>query len=319
MLRTVVTIPVSAVIGMPSAVRQQWVGTPARICDIIQRVGIAPDFLEDPAARVTALQYVALYGVLVDELDDECLGFLSRPLRRGSLTMILRSAMGSHTVEGALNRIARAVSLLQDDLLVTCRREVRLIGLAFERRKDAAAVMPLGHEFLLRVCWQLADWLQGSGPRPRGFDFSFELPTGLANDPSVYERNFPGAQRFGQPWTAVWFDSAELARPPRNCERAQHVGQQPAAPFGLRADVIPDDQGRAAPGHGSRIAPDQPCFARGAGQRAWLRRYGSVPAGVQDMDRRRAGPVPAAAPAASARDLEHIVSASRPPLRLNVL
>ena len=53
-------------------------------------VGIEPSLIEEPSSRVTVDQYVALFAYLMERRDDEFLGFLSRPLRRGTLAVLLR-------------------------------------------------------------------------------------------------------------------------------------------------------------------------------------------------------------------------------------
>lgn len=218
MQRSIVTLPISAVNGMLSAANQRWYGQPDRIAHLTRRVGIPWQLLSEPGGRVTATQFVALCNALAEELDDECLGFLSRPLRRGTFAMITRSILGSATVKSALNRVARALTLVQDDLVFTCSRKGRLIGLVIEPRPGSPAVRRFGYEFLLRVCWQLTYWMQGNQVRARRFDFSFPKPHEFLADDSEYKRIFAADQRFSQPGTAVWFDHADLDKPLRISE-----------------------------------------------------------------------------------------------------
>ena len=60
--------------------------------------GIAAELLAEPSARVTAEQYVALFRSLTDRRDDDMLGFVSRPLRRGSMALVFRSAISAGTL-----------------------------------------------------------------------------------------------------------------------------------------------------------------------------------------------------------------------------
>ena len=81
MLHPPVTISVAFVHGMLSGVRAR--GEP---CDaFLADAGIDPELLEQAGARVTAEQYVALFQSLTDRLDDDLLGFLTRPLQARQL------------------------------------------------------------------------------------------------------------------------------------------------------------------------------------------------------------------------------------------
>ncbi len=88
MLHPPVTISIAFVHGMLSGVQAR--GQP---CDaFLADAGIAPELLQQVSARVTADQYVALFRLLMERLDDEAMGFLSRPLKRGSYA--LRRSLG---------------------------------------------------------------------------------------------------------------------------------------------------------------------------------------------------------------------------------
>ena len=200
---------------MLSAVQARSPQDFARCLSHAERVGIVIDQSSDPAARVTAHQYVGLCRLMISELDDEALGFLSRPMRPGALAMIARSALGAPDVEAALKRIARSLTLLQDDLVAECWREGRLFGIGLTRRASHPRVLRFGHEYLIRVCWQLAVWFHGERLRARAFDFGFAMTDELARDRQDYERIFPAPQRFGADRTAVWFEAVEMERPLR--------------------------------------------------------------------------------------------------------
>ncbi len=211
MLRLPVTVPVAAVNGLLSGARARGVATPAWIDGVLEKAGIASERLEEAGSRVTAEQYVALFSAVMDSLDDECLGQLSRPLRRGSFALMARSTLGSRSVEVAMGRVAKCFSLLQDDVALVCAREESLSGVALEFL-NASTTQNFLHELLLRVFWRLLVWLHGGKLVPRRFDFSFARPSYAAD----YARIFPGALRFGEPRSAVWFDGDALAGPVRH-------------------------------------------------------------------------------------------------------
>ncbi len=207
-----VTVSIAFVHGMLTGLRLR--GEPVE--PWLVRAGIAPALLAQPAARVTGDQYVALFRALIENFGDEGLGLFSRTLRRGTLALMTRSALGSATVEAALHRICRSLDLLQDDVRCALVREGGATGLAIEVPASFYPERAFVHEMLLRVLMRVATWLHGGRLKALRFDLAMPRPPHAAE----YEKLFPGAVHFGQPRTAVWFDSAALAQPLRRDEAA---------------------------------------------------------------------------------------------------
>ena len=216
MLRSPVTIPVAAVHGMLSGVRAKSAESHVWTEGLLEQAGIAPALLIEPSSRVTAEQYTALFQLLMDHLDDESLGFLSRPLRRGSFALIARSALDTPSLEAALRRVARSFRLLQDDVALVLLHDGPLTGLALEFCNASSKRQNFSHELFLRVFWRLLTWLHGGDLKPRRFDFEFEQPPYAA----LYAKIFPGPLQFSQPHSAVWFNASELATPVRCDQQA---------------------------------------------------------------------------------------------------
>ena len=140
MLHPPVTISIAFVHGMLSGVRARGESIDAFLAD----AGIDPKLLEQVGARVTADQYVALFQSLTDRLDDDLLGFLTRPLRRGSFALVVRSAASEDNLESAMRRTARTFGLLQSDVAlelvqsgIACRG-----GAALQRSVGCARGLP---------------------------------------------------------------------------------------------------------------------------------------------------------------------------------
>jgi len=207
-----VTIPIALVRGMLSGVSARGESCDAFLAD----AGIAPELLDQPGARVTAAQYIALFRSLIDRLEDECIGFLSRPLKRGCFALTARAAMGAPDLEAAIRHIAHTFRLVQDDAVLELVREGNLAGVAL-RFLDPAVPRPrFAHEMLLRVYWRLLAWLAGRRLPVVRFDFAFECPPHVGS----YDKVFPAPLRFGQAQSAVWFDGARLKDPVRRDEAA---------------------------------------------------------------------------------------------------
>lgn len=211
-LPSVVTVPVALVHGMLTGVRAHGERAEVYLAD----AGIVPELLEEASARVTAAQYIALYRSLIERLDDESLGFLSRPLKRGSFSLMARSALGAPNLESAMRRIAHTFRLLQDDVLLEPVHAQNLAGLAL-RFTDTSLVRPAFlDEMLLRVFWRLLAWLAGGQLPVSRFDFAFECPPHIDS----YGKVFPAPSSFGQQQSAFWFDAAKLKCPVRRDEAA---------------------------------------------------------------------------------------------------
>lgn len=210
-----VTIPIALVQGMLSGVRAR-----GQSCDVfLTDAGIAPELLDQPGARVTAAQYIALFRSLIDRLGDECIGFLSRPVKRGCFALTARSAMRAPDLEAAIRRIAHTFRLVQDDVVLELVREGDLAGVAV-RFVDPAVPRPrFAHEMLLRVYWRLLAWLAGGRLPVARFDFAFGRPPHVG----CYDKVFPAPLRFDQPCSAIWFDGKRLKDPVRRDEAALRV------------------------------------------------------------------------------------------------
>ena len=212
MLHPPVTIPIAFLHGMLSGVRARGLVCDAFLADAC----IAPELLQQAGARVTAQQYVALFRALIDRLDDDAIGLLSRPLRRGSFALAARSAIGAPTLEVAIRRVARTFRLLQDDVVLEPLHEGALAGLALRFSAPALGRPNFLHELLLRVFWRLLAWLAGGSLPAARFDFAFDSPPYAGS----YGKVFPAPLRFEQSQSAFWFDALRLQDAVRRDETA---------------------------------------------------------------------------------------------------
>lgn len=190
-------------------VRAMLVGVQARGLHadaLLLEAGIDASLLHEPGARVTGEQYVALFRLLVDSLDDEGLGFFSRPLPRGSFALFVRSALGAPNLERAMGRMARTFRLLQDDVELVPVREGDLAGWGLRMKGNEGPRPNFMHELLLRVFWLTLAWLIGGKLSVARFDLAFECPSYA----SSYGKVLPGERRFSQPQSAFWFNAQAL-------------------------------------------------------------------------------------------------------------
>lgn len=212
MLRPPVTIPIAFVHGMLTGVSPRE----ALRARYLTEAGIAPELLQQAGARVTAEQYSALFRLLMDRLDDECLGLLTRPLKRGSLALLTRAAASAPTLEIALRRASHTFRLLQDDVLLEPVQEGALAGLSIRPTDASRTFAPFLYELLMRMLWRLLAWLAGGQLPAARFDFAFSSPPYAVS----YGKVFPAALHFGCPRSAFWFDIARLNDPVRQDDAA---------------------------------------------------------------------------------------------------
>lgn len=183
----------------------------AHAAGALEQAGIPEELLAYPGARVTAAQYAKLFRCLCDRLDDECIGFLSRPFKRGSYALMAQSSLNAQDLQQAILRIANTFRVLQDDMLLVLVEDKKLAGLALQFTNPAVTERRFLHEFMLRSLWRLFDWLVGGNLAIARFDFAFAAPP----DAASYSEFFTGPIAFGQPCSAVWFDQSQLQSPVR--------------------------------------------------------------------------------------------------------
>lgn len=212
MLRPPVTIPITFVRGMLLGAKGRGVPYDTLLRD----AGIAPGLLEQAGARVTVDQYVDLFQLLIEHLEDDFLGFLSRPLKHGSFALIARSGISASNLELALRRIVRTFWLLQDDVELRLVRQDSLAGLSIRFCNPSADPPDFLHELILRVFWRLLAWLAGGKLPVARFDFAFERPPYADS----YSKIFPAPLRFGCQESSFWFDATSLLAPVRRDETA---------------------------------------------------------------------------------------------------
>ena len=207
-----VTISIALVHGMLSGICARG----EAVEDCMTAAGIAPELLQEAGARVTAEQYIALFQRLINRRNDEALGFLSRPLRRGSFALIAREGVGAPTLEAAIRRMGRTFALLQDDVVIKHVRNGELAGIELRLCNPSAAHPEFLHNLLLRVSWRLMAWLIDARLPVRVFDFAFERPDYFDS----YTKVFPAPLRFSSPRSAMWFDADQLLKNVRRDEES---------------------------------------------------------------------------------------------------
>ena len=194
---------------------------------------IPPSSLRNHKGHITAAQFEALSAAAMQALDDEALGWFSRPLPWGSYGLLARASLSAPTLGVALKRWCRHHGLLTRD-----------ITLAVQVQGDEAAIVLTEHrppggdgslrEFcqvsVLRNVHGLACWFVDSRIPLRGARFAFGAP--LHAD--AYGVLFDGPPTFGAEQTAIRFDARYLELPIKRDEAAMNQMLQRALPIQVR-------------------------------------------------------------------------------------
>lgn len=210
------TVPVSLVHSSLAGARERRGISAAQVVAILEACGISPSVLTDPEARITPKQYGTLLRKLIQVLDDECIGFLSHPMRPGSFALVIRSTLGAPSLAVAMCRAAHTFRLLQHGVALHYAREDGLAGFTLQFADADVAGLHIAHDVLMRVFWHMLAWLSGGRLPPRRVDFSYASPQHGA----FHAIMFPTQVQFGRSRSAVWFDAAALDAPVRRDEVA---------------------------------------------------------------------------------------------------
>jgi len=192
---------------------------------------IAPEALQDPAARITAAQMERLCDWAMRELDDEALGWFRRRLPWGSYGMLARASLSSPDLGLALRRWGRHHRLLTDDLSVRVDVDGERATIGLDEHVELGALREFCLVSMLRNVLGFGAWLVDSRLELRGAAFPFAAPAHAA----AYALLFPGGPvRFGAARAEVVLDAAYLALPVRRDERAMNAMLRHALPLTVR-------------------------------------------------------------------------------------
>lgn len=188
--------------------------------DALEKAQIAPDAQGRWPARVSSLQFERLCAAAMQELDDEALGWFSRPLPWGSYGMLARASISAPNLRVALRRWCRHHGLLTRDVVLTLDERGDANGTAsvtVHEQRDMGPLREFALISLLRNVHGLSCWLVDSHIPLRAAEFPVPRPPHA----DVYGPLFPGPVRFGEPpRAALRFDVAYLDLPLRRDDAA---------------------------------------------------------------------------------------------------
>ncbi len=164
--------------------------------------------LRDARARIPVARYATLYRLINERLDDEGFALFSRPLRRGSFEFLCRAALSAATLEHVLERIARFLHLVLDDLQVSVEQSGRAALIVIREAQPlpvGAAGRVFAFEWLLRMIHGLAAWLVAHPLPLDEVSFPFPPPPHVADYELIFApRHSFDAARLGARFPVEW-------------------------------------------------------------------------------------------------------------------
>lgn len=197
------------------------------ILDVYRRRGLEPDIvlaqagidrkiLRSRQVPVSMEQLMALAHRSMRELDDEGLGWFSRPIPWGSFGMLAWGSLTAPTVGVALMRWMRHLNILVPDIHAGLSTDQGWAALLLREKRQTWG-SPLCRELALattlRCSLGLACWIADSSIPIADVRFPFKAPLHPAN-----ALLFDGQARSGEGPACLWFDSRYLDLPNRRNE-----------------------------------------------------------------------------------------------------
>ncbi|HEF4763052.1 TPA: AraC family transcriptional regulator [Pseudomonas putida] len=142
---------------------------------LLQQLGISPELLDEPRARIAPEQFTQLIQALWLALDDEYLGFGQAPSKSGSFAMMCHAVIHCRHLEKALKRGILFYSLFPGAPRLTLTREDEMIRLSLDDSQHWDPDHFLT-EYLLVIWHRFGSWLIGQRIRLEQATFSYPRP-----------------------------------------------------------------------------------------------------------------------------------------------
>ncbi|MFC6338133.1 helix-turn-helix domain-containing protein [Pseudomonas sp. CCM 7891] len=193
--------------------------------EVLNKVGIDPALLEQPAARVPATAYARLWRLLARRLDDEFFAMDPRRLKTGSLAFLCRASMAPLSLGAGLETGLGFLSLMLDHLPAQLVRQQSLAEIVLLEPEPESR-----RAFTYFTYWMIvhgvACWLAGRRIPILAIELRCPQPAFIDD----YQVMFSDNLRFERPRTRMIFSADCLDLPiKRNAEELKRfLAQAPA-------------------------------------------------------------------------------------------
>ena len=120
--------------------------------DLLMQVGISPELLASPHARVSSRHYGALWHLIAQTMDDEFFGMDRHRMKTGSFTLLCHTVIHSDTLERALRRALRFFRLVLDEMAGELIRDGETADLAVQAALTGHLVFSTLHTSNAATC-----------------------------------------------------------------------------------------------------------------------------------------------------------------------
>lgn len=178
---------------------------------LLRRAAISPALLASPTARVTQDQYAALIRTLRRITRDELWGLLSRPVPPGVFAQAASAMIHCATLEEAIQAGLRQYRLHIGDFTPRLHRsdDGKTVSVQLHAHAPASPCHVFAESTFVFHAYGLINWLVARRVPLARVDLSAGAPKGQTDT----ERIFNTTVRYGQPCTALHFDTAWLRLP----------------------------------------------------------------------------------------------------------
>lgn len=198
---------------------------------------ITPSELQQPLARVSALQMEWMSEAAMRELDDEALGWFRRRLPWGSYGMLVRASLSAPNLKVAMQRWCRHHALLTDSIALrllvdgdTTWLELR----EYPERHNLGDLREFCVVSMLRNALGVASWLIDSRIALRHTLLHFAAPAHVSSYRILFDGEVEFAPNADTYVSRIGFDSGYLQLPVRRDEAALQQLLQRAIPLTIR-------------------------------------------------------------------------------------
>lgn len=160
--------------------------------NLLRDVGIAPEVLQEPQARVPVDSHVQLFRQISMRTDDESFGFLPHPIRYGTFAMACEYSSSAATIGEALEKVCRFYGIVTLDVKLRLFVEGSVARFVVELRRPELDFAHFMVETFMCIGYRFSSWLAGHAIPLDSAGFAYSQPDNY----NEYLFMFPTAHRF---------------------------------------------------------------------------------------------------------------------------
>lgn len=193
----------------------------------LKQAQIPTVLLNTPHAYISTVQFESFMELAMRQLDDEALGWFSRPFWWGSYGMLARASVGAPDLRVALKRWCRNHNLLTRDVTLRLTETAGVATVGITEHQPIGQAQEFCLVSILRNMLGYSSWLIDSRVTCMYTAFPFPSPQHAAIYPSI----FSGPLNFDASHASTSFDAAYLDLAVRRDETAMRAMLNNALPL----------------------------------------------------------------------------------------